>query len=106
MSSSLSTAPTSIDVIALENFTTSSFGTAYRLFNTPIGNTTRVLSAQIDTSGLIVPNIPTNNTATQVLVWDSVSGRIGKQSGANNLDGGAAASVYLSVSEELNGGGA
>ena len=40
MSSSLSTAPTSIDVIALENFTTSSFGTAYRLFNTPIGNTT------------------------------------------------------------------
>jgi hypothetical protein len=106
MSSSLSTAPTSIDVIALENFTTSSFGTAYRLFNTPIGNTTRVLSAQIDTSGLIVPNIPTNNTATQILVWDSVSGRIGKQSGANNLDGGAAASVYLSVSEELNGGGA
>jgi hypothetical protein len=54
MSSSLSTAPTSIDVIALENFTTSSFGTAYRLFNTPIGNTTRVLSAQIDTSGLFV----------------------------------------------------
>jgi hypothetical protein len=106
MSSSLSTAPTSIDVIALENFTTSSFGTAYRLFNTPTGNTTRVLSAQIDTDGLIVPNIPTNNTATQVLVWDSVSGRIGKQSGANNLDGGAAASVYLSVSEELNGGGA
>jgi hypothetical protein len=106
MSSSLSTAPTSIDVIALENFTTSSFGTAHRLFNTPIGNTTRVLSAQIDTDGLIVPNIPTNNTATQVLVWDSVSGRIGKQSGANNLDGGASASVYLSVSEELNGGGA
>lgn len=106
MLSGLTTAPTSLDVIALENFTTSSFGTAYRFFNTPIGNTTRVLSAQIDTDGLIVPNIPTNNTATQVLVWDSVSGRIGKQSGANNLDGGAAASVYLSVTEELNGGGA
>ena len=54
MSSSLTTAPTSIDVIALENFTTSSFGTAYRFFNSPIGNTTRVLSAQIDTSGLFV----------------------------------------------------
>jgi hypothetical protein len=58
MSSSLSTAPTSIDVIALENFTTSSFGTAYRLFNTPIGNTTRVLSAQIDSTGI---NIPTGS---------------------------------------------
>ena len=54
MSSSLTTAPTSLDVIALENFTTSSFGTAYRFFNSPIGNTTRVLSAQIDTSGLFV----------------------------------------------------
>jgi hypothetical protein len=55
MSSSLSTAPTSIDVIALEDFTTSSFGTAYRLFNTPIGNTTRVLSAQIDSTGINIP---------------------------------------------------
>jgi hypothetical protein len=54
MLSGLTTAPTSLDVIALENFTTSSFGTAYRFFNTPIGNTTRVLSAQIDTSGLFV----------------------------------------------------
>jgi len=54
MSASLTTAPTSIDVIALENFTTSSFGTAFRFFNSPLGNTTRVLTAQIDASGLFV----------------------------------------------------
>ena len=54
MSSSLTTAPTSIDVVALENFTTSSFGTAYRFFSTPLGSTTRNLSAQLDTSGLFV----------------------------------------------------
>ena len=68
MSSSLSTAPTSIDVIALENFTTSSFGTAYRLFNTPIGNTTRVLSAQIDTSGLFVSGTFTSSLS-QGHIW-------------------------------------
>jgi hypothetical protein len=54
MSSSLTTAPTSIDVVALENFTTSSFGTAYRFFSTPLGSTTRNLSAQLDTTGLFV----------------------------------------------------
>ena len=54
MSASLTTAPTSIDVIALENFTTSSFGTAFRFFNSPLGNTTRVLTAQIDANGLFV----------------------------------------------------
>lgn len=54
MSSSLTTAPTSIDVIALENFTTSSFGTAYRFFSTPSGSTSRILSAQLDTTGLFV----------------------------------------------------
>jgi hypothetical protein len=56
MSSSLTTAPTSIDVIALENFTTSSFGTAFRFFNSPLGNTTRVLTAQIDTTGITIPS--------------------------------------------------
>ena len=54
MSSSLTIAPTSIDVVALENFTTSSFGTAYRFFNTPLNTTLRTLSAQIDSSGLFV----------------------------------------------------
>jgi hypothetical protein len=56
MSSSLTTAPTSIDAIALENFTTSSFGTAFRFFNSPLGNTTRVLTAQIDTTGITIPS--------------------------------------------------
>jgi hypothetical protein len=95
-----------INLEAAEDFTSISAGTRLRFQTTPIGSTIIQTSTIIDTDGLIVPNIPTNNTAQQVLVWDSVSGRIGKQSGANNLDGGAAASVYLSVSEELNGGGA
>jgi hypothetical protein len=99
-------ATSTLDFVALEDQMNNARGSAQQFYNAPIGTRNRVLSAQIDTNGLIVPNIPTNNTATQVLVWDSVSGRIGKQSGANNLDGGAAASVYLSVSEELNGGGA
>jgi hypothetical protein len=54
MSSSLTVAPTSIDAVALQNFTTSSFGTAYRFFNVPLNGTTRTLSAQLDTSGLFV----------------------------------------------------
>jgi hypothetical protein len=99
-------ATSTLDFVALEDQMNNARGSAQQFYNAPIGTRNRVLSAQIDTDGLIVPNIPTNNTATQILVWDSVSGRIGKQSGANNLDGGAAASVYLSVSEELNGGGA
>jgi hypothetical protein len=56
MSASLTTAPTSIDVVALENFTTSSFGTAFRFFNSPLGNTTRVLTAQLDTTGITIPS--------------------------------------------------
>jgi hypothetical protein len=99
-------ATTTLDFVVLEDQMNNARGSAQQFYNAPIGTRTRQLSAQIDTNGLIVPNIPTNNTATQVLVWDSVSGRVGKQSGASNLDGGAAASVYLSVTEELNGGGA
>ena len=98
--------PTSLEFQATENYSTSGAGSRAAFYTYRNGHVTRSLSAIIDTDGLIVPTIPTNNTATQVLVWDSISGRIGKQSGANNLDGGAAASVYLSVTEELNGGGA
>ena len=98
--------PTSLEFQATENYSTSGAGSRAAFYTYRNGHVTRSLAAVIDTDGLIVPNIPTNNTATQVLVWDSVSGRVGKQSGANNLDGGAAASVYLSVTEELNGGGA
>ena len=100
--------PTSIDFVATDNYTNNTYGSKIQIYTSPkgVGNIARRLSAEIDSDGLSLPNVPTNNTATQVLVWDSVTGRIGKQSGANNLDGGAAASVYLSVSEELNGGGA
>jgi cytoskeletal protein CcmA (bactofilin family) len=79
--------------------------------NTQIGNNSLVgntlLSGSVDLNGIFsFDNINTDNTATQVLVWNGITKRVGKQSGASNLDGGAAASVYLSVSEELNGGGA
>ena len=98
--------PTSLEFQATENYSTSGAGSRAAFYTYANGATNRTLSAIIDTDGLVLPNVPTNETADKVLVWDSVSGRIGKQSGANNLDGGAAASVYLSVSEELNGGGA
>ena len=73
--------------------------------NSLVGNT--LLSGSVGVNGVFsFDNIDTDNTATQVLVWNGITKRVGKQSGASNLDGGAAASVYLSVSEELNGGGA
>lgn len=105
MSSSLSTAPTSIDVIALENFTTSSFGTAYRLFNTPIGNTTRVLSAQIDTTGLFITGgfsaslaeghiwVGGNNNRTKLLSTSSFA-----TTGSNTFNGNTIISGSLTLS--------
>jgi hypothetical protein len=56
MSSSLTTAPTSIDVVALENYTTSSFGSRFNFYSVPIGSTIRTLSTQIDTTGIIIPS--------------------------------------------------
>jgi hypothetical protein len=108
MSSSLSTAPTSIDVIALENFTTSSFGTAYRLFNTPIGNTTRVLSAQIDPTGLFVSGAFTSSLS-QGHIWVGDSNNITKIfstssfaiTGSNVFSGSQGISGSLYVSESL-----
>jgi hypothetical protein len=56
MSSSLITAPTTIDVVALENYTTSSFGSRFNLYSVPLGSTIRTLSAQIDTAGITIPS--------------------------------------------------
>ena len=56
MSSSLITAPTSIDVVALENYTTSSFGSRFNFYNVPSASTVRTLSAQIDTTGITIPS--------------------------------------------------
>ena len=56
MSSSLITAPTTIDVVALENYTTSSFGSRFNLYSVPLGSTIRTLSAQIDTTGITIPS--------------------------------------------------
>jgi hypothetical protein len=56
MSASLTTAPTSIDVVALENYTTSSFGSRFNFYSVPTGSTVRTLSAQIDTTGITIPS--------------------------------------------------
>jgi len=56
MSSSLTTAPTSIDVVALENYTTSSFGSRFNFYSVPTGSTVRTLSTQIDTTGITIPS--------------------------------------------------
>jgi hypothetical protein len=56
MSSSLTTAPTSIDVVALENYTTSSFGSRFNFYSVPSSSTIRTLSAQIDTTGITIPS--------------------------------------------------
>jgi hypothetical protein len=56
MSSSLTTAPTTIDVVALENYTTSSFGSRFNFYSVPSSSTIRTLSAQIDTTGITIPS--------------------------------------------------
>ena len=52
MSASAVLATTAIETIALDNFTTSSFGTRYNFYNAPLGGTIRTLSATIDTTGI------------------------------------------------------
>jgi hypothetical protein len=56
MSASAVLATTAIETIALDNFTTSSFGTRYNFYNAPLGGTIRTLSAQIDTTGITIPS--------------------------------------------------
>jgi hypothetical protein len=96
----------SIDFVSLNDQTSTTAGTQQRFYNSPLNQNVRTLSAAIDTDGLIVPNIPTNETADKILVWDSVTGRVGKQSGISTIDGGAAASIFILSTEVLNGGGA
>jgi len=56
MSASSTIASTAIETVALENFTTSSFGTRHTFYNAPLGGTLRTLSAQIDTTGITIPS--------------------------------------------------
>lgn len=97
---------TTLDFVNLEDQMNNARGSAQQFYNAPIGTRTRQLSAQIDTDGLILPNVPNNETADKILVWDSVTGRVGKQSGVSVIDGGAAASIFILSTEVLNGGGA
>ena len=96
----------SIDFVSLNDQTSTTAGTQQRFYNSPLNQNVRTLSAAIDTNGLILPNVPTNETADKILVWDSVTGRVGKQSGISTIDGGAAASIFILSTEVLNGGGA
>lgn len=98
--------PTSLEFQATENYSTSGAGSRAAFYTYANGAVNRTLSAIVDTNGLILPNVPTNETADKVLVWDSVTGRIGKQSGISTIDGGAAASIFILSTEVLNGGGA
>jgi hypothetical protein len=98
--------PTSLEFQATENYSTSGAGSRAAFYTYANGATNRTLSAIVDTDGLVLPNVPTNETADKVLVWDSVTGRIGKQSGISTIDGGAAASIFILSTEVLNGGGA
>ena len=56
MSASAVLAATAIETIALDNFTTSSFGTRFQFYNAPSGSTIRTLSATIDTTGITIPS--------------------------------------------------
>jgi hypothetical protein len=56
MSASTALAATAIETIALDNFTTSSFGTRFQFYNAPSGSTIRTLSATIDTTGITIPS--------------------------------------------------
>ena len=56
MSASAVLATTALETVALENFTTSSFGTRFNFYNAPSGSTIRTLSAQIDTTGITIPS--------------------------------------------------
>ena len=100
--------PTSIDFVATDNYTRNTYGSKIQIYTSPkgAGNIARRLSAEVDSDGLVLPNVPTNETADKILVWDSVTGRIGKQSGISTIDGGAAASIFILSTEVLNGGGA
>ena len=56
MSASAVLAATAIETIALDNFTTSSFGTRFQFYNAPSGSTIRTLSTTIDTTGITIPS--------------------------------------------------
>jgi hypothetical protein len=98
--------PTSLEFQATENYSTSGAGSRAAFYTYANGATSRTLSAVIDTNGLILPNVPTNETENEILVWDSVTGRVGKQNGVSAIDGGAAASIFILSTEVLNGGNA
>ena len=89
MSASAVLAATAIETIALDNFTTSSFGTRFQFYNAPSGSTIRTLSATIDTTGITIP---------------SSSRFFGTASWAISASQAISSSYTLSSSYALNGG--
>jgi hypothetical protein len=49
-------AATTFEIVALDNFTTSSIGSRMHFYNAPLGSITRTLSATIDTTGITIPS--------------------------------------------------
>jgi hypothetical protein len=49
-------AATTFEIVALDNFTTSSIGSRMHFYNAPSGSVTRTLSATIDTTGITIPS--------------------------------------------------
>lgn len=54
--------PTSIDVVALDNFTTTAAGTEMRFYNAPAAGNTRTLSATIASNGISTGNVVATGT--------------------------------------------
>jgi hypothetical protein len=89
MSASAVLAATAIETIALDNFTTSSFGTRFQFYNAPSGSTIRTLSSTVDTTGITIP---------------SSSRFFGTASWAISASQAISSSYTLSSSYALNGG--
>lgn len=60
--STTSPLPTSIDVVALDNFTTTAVGSEFRFYNAPAAGNTRTLSATIASNGISTGNVVATGT--------------------------------------------
>jgi hypothetical protein len=99
---------TAIEFIALEDQMNNARGSAQQFYNAPIGNNNRVLSAQIDTTGLFVSGAFTSSLS-QGYIWVGDSNNRTKLfstssfaiTGSNTFSGSQGISGSLYVSESI-----
>jgi len=99
---------TSLDFIALEDQMNNARGSAQQFYNAPIGSNNRVLSAQIDTSGLFVSGAFTSSLS-QGHIWVGGTGNVTRlvptasfaSTGSNTFIGNQTISGSLIVSGAL-----